>query len=62
MEPAKWVRLGVFLGIGIGFACAYLMLLAECHNAPGMVALSSFGAVMALFGAVRIYYALRPRH
>jgi hypothetical protein len=59
MKEWRFVGPGLFTGFWMGQISAWLMLRGECPNAPGMTALSTFGAGMSVFGALMIYLAIR---
>jgi len=62
MKPGRLVGLGLFTGFGIGQLTAWLMLRPECHNAAGMLALSTFGIGMTAFGLLRIGHLLLAKN
>ena len=62
MKPGRLIGLGLFTGFGMGQLTAWLMLRAECHNAAGMIALSTFGVGMTTFGLLRIGYLVLAKN
>jgi hypothetical protein len=56
VKPRRLIGVGLFTGFGIGQMSAWLMLRGECANAPGMIALSTFGPGMSLFGGLWLIY------
>ena len=60
MKPRRLIGMGLFTGFGLGQTSAWLMLRGECHN--GMIALSTFGLGMSVYGALIIYLSLRRVH
>lgn len=62
MNPRRLIGLGLFTGFGIGQLTAWLMLRSECQNAPGMIALSTFGVGMTTFGLLMIGYEFLARN
>jgi len=51
----------LFMGVGGGETFSWLLLRGECPNAPGMIALSTFGPGMMTFGALCTAYLVFRR-
>ena len=62
MKPRRLIGLGLFTGFGMGQLTGWLMLRAECHNAAGMIALSTFGIGMTTFGVLSIGHLLLAKN
>jgi len=61
MKPTGLIGSGLFMGIGLGQDSSWLLLRTECHNAPGLIALSTFGPGMIIFGMLWMAYLFLRR-
>lgn len=50
---------GVFAGFGLGQLFAWWMIRQECPNAPGLVALSTFGVGLSSYGLIAIFLRVK---
>jgi len=55
MKTNRLVGWGIFAGFGLGQLSAWLILHRECPQAPGLIALSSFGVGMSAFGILMMF-------
>jgi hypothetical protein len=62
VTPRRLIGVGWFTGFGIGQTSAWLFLRGHCLNAPGMIALSTFGPGMTVVGVVWMVYLFRRRN
>jgi hypothetical protein len=59
MNVRGLVGVGLFIGFGLGQTVAWLFLRGTCPNAPGMIALSTFGPGMSALGLLWLIILLR---
>ncbi len=62
MKPRRLIGLGLFTGFGLGQISAWLMLRGECPDASTMIALSTFGSGMSLFGGLWLIHLFVQRN
>ncbi len=55
MKTNRLVGWGVFAGFGLGQLSASLILRPECPRAPGLIALSTFGAGLSAVGILMMF-------
>jgi hypothetical protein len=61
MKINRFFGLGLFTGVGLGQTIACLLLRGECRNAPGMIAVSTFGWGMLGLGALMTFVSSQKK-
>ena len=59
MRPMQLIGAGLFAGVGLGQLFAWWIIRRECPDAPGLIALSTFGVGEIIFGSLLIFIRLR---